>query len=70
MLAIVGIGVGVAVGWFASRFIASRAELAFMFDTRNALIALVVAFVLNLLFAGWPAMRAAQLDPIEALRHE
>ncbi len=28
------------------------------------------AFVLNLLFAGWPAMRAAQLDPIEALRHE
>ena len=70
VLAIVGIGVGVAVGWFASRFIASRAELAFMFDTRNALIALVVAFVLNLLFAGWPAMRAAQLDPIEALRHE
>ena len=70
MLAIVGICMGMAVGWFASRFIASRAELAFVFDTHNAVIALMVALVLNLLFAGWPAMRAAKLDPIEALRHE
>ena len=70
VLAIVGIGVGVAGGWLASRYIASRADLAFVFDARNAVIALTIAFVLNLLFAGWPAMRAARLDPIEALRHE
>lgn len=69
-LAIVGIGFGLAGGWLASRFIATRADLAFVFDGGNALMALMIAFVLNLLFAGWPAMRAARLDPIEALRHE
>jgi putative ABC transport system permease protein len=70
VLAVVGICVGVAVGWLASRFIASRAGLAFVFDARNAITALIIAFVLNLLFAGWPALRAARLDPIAALRHE
>ncbi|MBT8442970.1 MAG: ABC transporter permease [Gammaproteobacteria bacterium] len=70
VLAIAGIMIGVVGGWFATRFIANRADLAFVFDTGNAVLALVIAFTLNLLFAGWPAMRAAKLDPIEALRHE
>ena len=48
----------------------TRANLAFVFDTGNAFLALIIAFSLNLLFAGWPAMRAAKLDPIDALRHE
>lgn len=70
VLAIFGIIIGVVSSWFATWYIASRAELAFVFDTGNAILALGIAFVLNLLFAGWPAMRAAKLDPIEALRHE
>jgi putative ABC transport system permease protein len=70
VLAITGIVIGVGGGWIATRYIASRTDLAFVFDTSNAVLALVIAFVLNLLFAGWPAMRAARLDPIEALRHE
>jgi ABC-type antimicrobial peptide transport system permease subunit len=39
-------------------------------DTGNALIALGLAITLNLLFASWPALRAARMDPIQALRHE
>jgi len=70
VLAIVGICTGLGGGWLASRLIASRAELTYVFDARNAIIVLTLAFVLNLLFAGWPAYRAARLDPIDALRHE
>ena len=70
VLAISGIVIGIGGGWLATRYIAGRADLAFVFDTGNAIFALVIAFVLNLIFAGWPAMRAAKLDPIEALRHE
>jgi putative ABC transport system permease protein len=70
VLAIAGIAIGVGLSWVASQLVASRAGLVFVFDVDNAVMALVIAFVLNLLFAGWPAMRAAKLDPIVALRHE
>lgn len=70
VLAIIGIVVGLGGGWLATWLISDRTNLAFVFDTGNAVLALAVAFMLNLAFACWPAMRAAQLDPIEALRHE
>ena len=70
VLAVAGIGVGLGIGWLATRYIAERNELAFVFDLDNALLAVLVAFGLNLVFAVWPAWRAAKLDPIVALRHE
>ncbi|MFQ5636327.1 MAG: ABC transporter permease [Gammaproteobacteria bacterium] len=70
VLATIGIFVGLFLGWGASRLMAARAELAFVFDAVNAGVALAVAFALNLIFASWPAIRAARLDPIRALQHE
>jgi putative ABC transport system permease protein len=69
-LASIGAAAGLALGWAASRLVASRAGLPFVFETGAAALALLAALVLNGLFASWPALRAARLDPIRALRHE
>jgi putative ABC transport system permease protein len=70
VLATIGAGCGLGGGWLASRLAASQAQLPFIFDLDNALLALGMAVVLNFVFASWPAIRAARMDPIEALRHE
>ena len=63
-----GVVAGLALGWGASRLIASRVELPFVFDGGNALLALSCAAP-QLRLASWPAARA-RLDPIRALKHE
>jgi len=70
VLATVGAVAGLALGWAASRVTAHEAALPFIFESGNALLALGMALVLNLIFASWPAIRAARMDPIRALKHE
>jgi len=70
ILATIGVALGLGLGWWASRMTAEQAGLAFIFDSFNATLAVIMAFVLNLIFASWPASRAARLDPIRALQHE
>jgi putative ABC transport system permease protein len=70
VLASIGAALGLAVGWVASRMTAHQAALPFVFERGNALLALAMALLLNLVFASWPALRAARLDPIRALKHE
>ena len=70
VLATIGATLGLAVGWLVSRVTAHQAAVPFVFEGGNALFALGMALVLNLVFASWPAIRAARLDPIRALKHE
>jgi putative ABC transport system permease protein len=70
VLATVGAALGLGVGWVASRITADTAALPFVFERGNALLALGMALLLNFIFASWPAIRAARLDPIRALKHE
>jgi len=70
VLATVGVLLGLLLGWWASWFTAREVGLTFVFDPKMAALALAMALFLNLLFASWPALRAAKLDPIQALQHE
>jgi ABC-type antimicrobial peptide transport system permease subunit len=70
LLAGLGVVCGLVLGLLASRWITAAADLPYVFDTGSAALALASALVVNLLAGAAPALRAARLDPIAALRHD
>jgi putative ABC transport system permease protein len=70
MISLLGCAAGLLAGWAASRFVAARANLPYIFDRSNAAEALVVAALVNLLFSVIPAVKASKISPIRALRFE
>jgi ABC-type antimicrobial peptide transport system permease subunit len=59
-----------AFGWTGTEVVAARAHQPVVFDGRSAELAVSSALVVNVAFSILPATRAAQLDPVSALKQE
>jgi len=69
-LATIGGAIGVALGIGTARGIASAAGWPALVSANAIAIAVVFSALVGIFFGFYPAQRAAQLDPIEALRRE
>ncbi|MGE0742370.1 MAG: ABC transporter permease [Hyphomonadaceae bacterium] len=69
-LSVAGGIIGLAIGVFGAWAMTSLFNLPLVIEPLNAILAIVFSGVVGVLFGAYPAWRAAQLDPIEALRRE
>ncbi|AMN48388.1 multidrug ABC transporter substrate-binding protein [Steroidobacter denitrificans] len=69
-LAAMGGVIGIVLGLSAGALATSMFGVPFVFNPGIVMLSFAFAAVVGIVFGYFPARRAAQMDPIEALRHE
>ncbi len=62
--------VGIALAFGLSFSLSQAIDLPFVFDPVVNVLSFVFSAIMGIIFGYYPAHRASQLDPIDALRHE
>lgn len=70
LISIAGGLIGIVCGFLLSRIIATAAGWSTVVTASSIAIAFGVSVFIGLLFGSYPAIQAAKLDPIEAIRYE
>jgi putative ABC transport system permease protein len=69
-LSVFGGVAGMAIGFAIAALVSAVSVLPYVVNAALVGIAFAVTIVLGLVFGTYPALRAARLDPVEALRSE
>lgn len=70
VMCVLGGGIGVALGYGATVFVAEALKVPPVVQTQAIVMAFGFSAFVGLFFGLYPALRASSLQPIEALRHE
>ncbi len=70
LMSLIGGLSGVLLGWGIATLINVFAGWTVVVSLTSVILATVFSLVVGLIFGVWPARKASQLDPIEALRYE
>ncbi|MFM8421281.1 MAG: ABC transporter permease, partial [Verrucomicrobiota bacterium] len=67
---IMGGALGIATGFWLAPLLTKFFEFPTLISTQSVVLAFSVSAVIGVVFGFFPALKAANLDPIDALRYE